>query len=144
MNPALRTFLWVGAGLTLLCTLAMLALLWWLVGSAHGHFDLRFNGEPLAWPDWSGWRGWLPGPDWQGALGAVAAAVAAMLLLLAVPAMFLLALAIGALFSAMGVAGVLMAVALLAALALSPLWLVLLLTWWLLRRDRRPRPNARA
>ena len=33
---------------------------------------------------------------------------------------------------------------LLAALALSPLWLVLLLTWWLLRRDRRPRPNARA
>ena len=144
MNPALRTFLWVGAGLTLLCTLAMLALLWWLVGSAHGHFDLRFNGAPLAWPDWSGWRGWLPGHEWQGALGAVAAALAAMLLLLAVPAMFLLALAIGALFSAMGVAGVLMAVALLAALALSPLWLVLLLTWWLLRRDRRPRPNARA
>ena len=88
--------------------MAMLALLWWLVGTAQGHFDLRVNGAPLAWPDWSGWRGWLPGHEWQGALGAVAAALAAMLLLLAVPAMFLLALAIGALFSAMGVAGVLL------------------------------------
>jgi len=142
MNPVLRTLLWVGAGLTLLCTLAMVALLWWLVGTAQGHFDLRVNGAPLAWPDWSAWRGWLPGPDLPGVLAAIAAAVAAAALFLALPAMFVLALLAGAVFSAMGVAGVLLAVAVLAALAMSPLWLVLFVTWWMLRRDRAPRPSV--
>jgi hypothetical protein len=139
MNPVLRTLLWVGAGLTLLSTVAMAALLWWLVGGAQGHFDLRFGGEPVPWPDWSAWQGWLNSLDWHGLLGGAAALLAAAMLLLAVPALFVLALLIGALFSAMGVAGVLLAVALLAALALSPLWLGLLLLWWLLRRDRTAR-----
>lgn len=151
MNPTLRTLLWIGAGLTLLSTVAMLALLVWLVGTAQGSFDFRFNGEPLVWPvwpvwpdwpDWSGWEQWrgaLDWPQWQGAFGAVAAVLFAGAMLVAVPAMFLLALLLGALFSAVGVAGVLLAVALLAAMALSPLWLVVLLLWLVLRRKLAPR-----
>ncbi len=145
MNPTLRILLWIGAGLTLLSTVAMLALLVWLVGTAQGNFDFRFNGEPLiwpGWPDWSGWEHWrdaLDWPQWQGAFGAVAAVLFAGAMLVAVPAMFLLALLLGALFSAVGVAGVLLALALLAGMALSPLWLGVLVLWLVLRRKPTPR-----
>ena len=151
MNPTLRILLWIAAGLTLLCTVAMLALLLWLVGTAQGHFDFRFNGEPLAWPvwpalpDWSAWGQWLSSlgwPQWQGAFGAVAAVLVAGAMLVAVPAMFLLALLLGALFGAVGVAGALLAMALLAGMALSPLWLGLLVMWLLLRRRRPARATA--
>jgi len=151
MNPILRTLLWIGAGLTLLSTVAMLALLVWLVGTAQGSFDFRFNGEPLAWPvwpalpDWSAWGHWLSSldwPQWQGAFGAVAAVLVAGAMLVAVPAMFLLALLLGALFSAVGVAGVLLAMALLAGMALSPLWLGVLVLWLLLRRRRPSRATV--
>jgi hypothetical protein len=128
--------LWLGAGLTLLATVAALALLWWLVGAAQGHFDLRFNAGPLLWPDW---RAWLHGPDLQAALGVVAAVAAALLMLLAVPALFVLALLCGALFSALGLAGLLLVVALLGALALSPLWLILVVLWWMWRRQNTAR-----
>lgn len=155
MNPILRTLLWIGAGLTLLSTVAMLALLVWLVGTAQGSFDFRFHGEPLTWPvwpewpdwsdwsDWGGWRGAVDQPQWQGALGAMAAVLLAGAMLVAVPAVFLLTLLLGALFSAIGVAGVLLAIALLAGMALSPLWLGVLVLWLVLRR-RRPPPAPAA
>ena len=145
MNPTLRTLLWIGAGLTLLATVAALLLLWWLVGAAHGNFDVRFNGEPLAWPDWSGWSSWRDGihaSDWSGVLAAAAAVAGGLLMLVAVPALFVLALLLGALFSALGMAGVLLALALMAALALSPVWLPVLVLWLALRK--RPARAAAA
>jgi hypothetical protein len=130
MNSTLRALLWIGAGLTLAATVAALALLWWLVGGAQGHFGLQLDGDPLMW------RGWLHHWDWQPAWAAVAGLVVAVLMLLAFPAVFLLALLASALFGALGVAGVLLAVAMMAALALSPLWLAVLVLWLLLRRRR--------
>ncbi|MGL6110658.1 MAG: hypothetical protein ACRC2B_11230 [Rubrivivax sp.] len=138
MNPALRTILWVGAGLALATAALAIVVLWLAFGGTHGGIDIRINGQPLATPELPGWQDWQ---GWQAALGAGGALLGVLVLLLAVPVVLLIALALGALGGALGIAGVLLAVALVATLALSPLWLVLLLVWLMLRRKPAPAPT---
>jgi hypothetical protein len=134
MNPAVRTALWVGLGLALAACALALALLWLLFGTAHGGIDIHVNGQPLALHAWPAWR------DWPAAMGAGAVLFGALLLAVAVPVMLLALLAVAALGGAVAIAGVLLTLALVALLALSPLWLPLLLAWLMLRR-RRPAPT---
>jgi hypothetical protein len=135
MHPTLRFVLWAGAALTLLATVAGLALLWMLVGAAHGNVDIRVNGAPLLLHDWGGWPQL---PAWQPALGAAAWLLGAVVLLVALPVVFLTMLLLGAVGGALGLAGVLLALGLVALLALSPLWLVALALWLILRRRGAP------
>jgi hypothetical protein len=131
MNPVLRTTLWVGVGLALAATTLALMLLWLLFGAAQGGIDIRVNGQPLVLPEWPPfWQ------EWPAAMGAGAALLGVLLLAVAVPVILLTALSLGALGGAAGIAGVFLAVGLVALLVLSPVWLPLLLAWLLLRRRR--------
>ena len=135
MHPTLRLVLWAGAALTLLATLAGLALLWLLVGAAQGTVDLHVNDAPLLLQDWGHWPQL---PDGQHALGAAAWLLGAVVLLVTLPMVYLTMLLLGALGGALGLAGVLLALGLVVLLALSPLWLVALALWLILRRGREP------
>ncbi|MBL8324750.1 MAG: hypothetical protein JNJ89_07290 [Rubrivivax sp.] len=76
-------------------------------------------------------------PRGEAAWWAVSAALlAAMVVLVVVPLTLLLAL----LMAALGVAAAVVVVLAVAALALSPLWVVALLLWLALREPRRPPP----
>ena len=71
----------------------------------------------------------------------LAASAVLLLALLVVLVIVPLAVAFGLLTAMLSVGGVALAVLLVLAMLLSPLWLLVLLAWWLLRK---PRPAAPA
>lgn len=138
-----RWWLWVGLAAGVLMVLAVLigaALLAELVDASGDGFLLNFDGDSLPWVH----------RDAERSVWAVLAVGAALLLMVVVVPLVLL-LAAGAVTLALGIAGVAIAGSLVAgmvavlvvmALALSPLWGVVLLLWWLLRRRAPVLPNG--
>jgi hypothetical protein len=132
--PRRRVWPWVLAAGVLLAALALAgaaAVLLALADGARHGLNVNIDGEP--------WDGLLIDSDhgWPALLGVgVGLVVAVLALLLVLPLTLLLAL--GAV--ALGLIAALFALALVAAVLLSPLWLLVLLLWLVLRR----RPAAAA
>jgi hypothetical protein len=123
-----RIWPWVLGGLLLLVVVlagtgaaAVLAL----IDSARDGMNVVVNGE-----HWDGLD--LDAADWGLAWLGTSAAVLATLLL--VPAVVLMGLLLGGLGVAIGLAVVLAVVGVIAVVLGSPLWLILLLLWLLLRK----------
>lgn len=107
----------------------------WLLGEARDGWNVVVDGES--------WRV-LEAGDWRSGLGWVAACLAAVLVVVVlVPLVLITALGSVALVVALALLAVgvvlavgLFAVVLVVMLALSPLWGLALLLWWLLRKPR--------
>ncbi len=138
-----RWWLWLGLAAGVLTVLAVLmgaALLTALADASGDGFSLSVDGDSLPWVR----------VDAERSLWAVLAVGAALLVMVVVVPLVLL-LAAAAVTLALGIAGVAIAGSLVAglaavlvvmALALSPLWGVALLLWWLLRRRAPVAPNG--
>jgi hypothetical protein len=120
---------WLLLGLTVLLVLlaagATVELVQWL-RQAHDGWELVIDGERIVRHDLGAGQVLL-------VLGGVL--LAALIVLLVVP----LAVGVGLLGAALGVGVALLALLAVAALALSPLWLPVLLLWLVLRRTRATR-----
>ena len=129
---------WLLAGALLLMLLALacaVAGIAAMADAAHHGLHVVINGEPCD-PVVIGTEHGLP-----AVLGAVAAlAVALVVVLLVVPVVVLLAL----LAAAAGLGIALVAVLAVVAVALSPLWLMGVLLWLLIRPGTRRNPSAAA
>ena len=120
MNKAFRILL------GLLLATALLAIAAGVAGALLWHGDIpdlqvTLNGEP-----------WEP----AAAHGAAAGVAVALVMALVVPLALLLGLGLPLLLVGLVLAAVLLAVGSLVAVATSPLILLVLLAWWLVRRDR--------
>lgn len=131
---------WAGGLLTLLAVSISAALLTQLAAAQGDGFLLSIDGDSLP----------LVRVDAERGLWAALAVGAALLVMVVVVPLVLL-LAAGAVTLALGIAGVAIAGSLVAglaavlvvmALALSPLWGVALLLWWLLRRRAPVAPSG--
>ncbi len=107
-----------------LLAIAVLAAGVWLAGMAGPDWHVTVNGEP-----------WSPQGGEKFAGIALASGIA-LLVLLAVPLALLLGLGLPLLIVGAVLAAVFVAVGALLSLALSPVLLLVLLVWWLIRRDR--------
>ena len=135
----LRVWLWIliaVAALLLLLTLAGAAAIVDLLDSSNDGLRVTFNGLP--------WSTWSADPDFGfwGALGVAAAVMALLLVLPVVLMLVLLSVVVSVGLALLAVVGALLLAAvcvlLVVALALSPLWLAVLLLWLLLRPRRQP------
>ena len=111
--------------LGLLLATALLAIAAGVAGALLWHgggpqFDITINGEP-----------WEP----AAAHGAAAGVAVALVSALVVPLALLLGLGLPLLLVGLVLAAVLLAVGSVVAVATSPLILLVLLVWWLVRRD---------
>jgi len=129
MKATTRTLF--GLALTIVLVVAACSVLGlWLLGSvAHSGFSLSINGEPVTMPDFQGWH-------WAAA--SAGGLLLTALLVLAVPLVLALALVLAGLGIFLMLAALLLAVGLALLVGLSPLWLVVLVLWWLLRRRTVP------
>jgi hypothetical protein len=128
--PAARRRLW--PWFALLVGVACVAALWSLADSAQHGLHISVNGDD--------WEPLIVGGD-HWALAMLGVGMAAVAVAVLVPVALLLALLATVLGVGLALLVVLGSVGLVAALALSPLWLLGLLLWLLLRR--RPGSAAR-
>jgi hypothetical protein len=125
MNRPTRVLLWALL-VSVLVIVASVALgLWLLASVAHGGMSVHINGEPLDLRQLPAWQ-W-----WTASGGGVLASV---LLVVAVPLSIGLLVVLGGFGLFALLAALLLALGLVLAVLLWPLWLGLLLLWWLLRR----------
>lgn len=133
-----RKWPWLLAGLGLLLTALLVALALGLVSLFDTQPDswlIAFDGEP-----WSG-TSWHEGSGWGSGLGlAIGLSVGLLVLMLVIPLTVLtvaITLACVALGLALGLGGVLLGLAAVVAVVLSPLWLFVLLLWLVFKPSRR-------
>ena len=132
--PQRRLWPWFAAAflvLALLVGVACVAALWSLADSAQHGLHISVNGDD--------WEPMIVGGD-HWALALLGVGIAAVVVAVVVPVALLLALLATVLGVGLALLAVVGSVSLVAALALSPLWLLALLLWLLLRR----RPGAAA
>jgi hypothetical protein len=134
MKNTARTLFWLALTIVLVTTACAVLGLWLLGSVAHSGFNLSINGEPVAMPDLQGWH-------WTAA--SAGGLLLCLLLVLAVPLVLALALALAGLGVFVMLAALLLAMGLVLLVGLSPLWLVVLLLWWLLRRKPVPADTMR-
>ena len=128
MKNTARTLFWLALTIVLVITACSVLGLWLLGSVAHSGFNLSINGEPVTLPDLQGWH-------WAAA--SAGGLLRSFLLVLAVPLVLALALALAGLGVFVMLAALLLAVVLALLVGLSPLWLAVLVLWWLLRRKAR-------
>ena len=124
-----RNLFWLALSIVLVVAACSVLGLWLLGSVAHSTFNLSINGAPVTMPDLQGWQ-------WTAA--SVGGLLLTFLLVLAVPLVLALALALAGLGVFVMLAALLLAVVLALLVGLSPLWLVVLVLWWLLRRKTAP------
>jgi len=130
MKVTARTLFWLALTIVLVVAASSVLGLWLLGSVAHSGFNLSINGEPVPLPELQGWH-------WTAA--SAGGVLLTFLLVLAVP----LALALAGLGVFVMLATLLLALGLTLVVGLSPLWLVVLLLWWLLRRKTAPADTMR-
>ena len=130
MKITARTLFWLALTIVLVVAATSVLGLWLLGSVAHSGFNLSINGEPVPLPELQGWH-------WTAA--SAGGVLLTFLLVLAVP----LALALAGLGVFVMLATLLLALGLTLVVGLSPLWLVVLLLWWLLRRKTAPADTMR-
>lgn len=127
----MKTFLKISLALTLLLAIAALlagTALWNEIG-AHPDMTLSINGETLPLEHF--------GPlDWAGSLFGML--IAGLVIVIVVPLVLLLGLGLPLLILGLGLAVGVLALFSVGALMLSPLLIVGLLLWLLLRDKKRP------
>lgn len=128
MHPLLRTSLKIWLLLFLLT--ALIFALWWGFEGHHEGLSVILDDEGVSITS-GGVQGWLF--DVGGLV------FAALFVLVVVPVVLLVALGVPLLAVGGALAIGLLVLGLVLAISLSPLLLPVLLVWWLLRRDRRPR-----
>ncbi len=134
MKNAARNLVWLALAIVLVLTACSVLGLWLLGSVAHSGFHLSINGEPVTMPDLQGWH-------WTAA--SVGGLLLTFLLVLAVPLVLALALVLAGLGVFLMLAALLLAVGLALLVGLSPLWLLVLVLWWLLRRKPAPADTMR-
>jgi hypothetical protein len=134
MRTTARSLSWLLLTVVLVAAACSVLGLWLLGSVAHSGFSLSINGEPVTMPDLQGWH-------WTAA--SAGGLLLAFLLVLAVPLVLALALTLAGIGVFVMLAALLLAVALALLVGLSPLWLVVLVLWWLLRRKTVPAATLR-
>jgi hypothetical protein len=125
MNRPTRVLLWTLLVAVLVIAASVALGLWLLASVSHGGMNVTINGEPLDLRQLPAWQ-W-----WAASGGGV---LASLLLVVAVPLSIGLLVALGGFGLFALLAAGMLAVGLVLAVLLWPLWLGLLLLWWLLRR----------
>ena len=125
---AARNLFWLALSIVLVVAACSVLGLWLLGSVAHSGFNLSINGEPMTLPDFQ---------DWHWTAASVGGLLLSVLLVLAVPLVLALALMLAGLGVFLMLAALLLAVVLALLAGLSPLWLAVLVLWWLLRRKAR-------
>ena len=123
MSRGLSVLLKTVSGLALLALLVLAGAIW-LAGTAGPDWNITVNGEP-----------WTP-QNGESFAGIATGLGIALLVLLAVPLALLLGVGLPLLIVGAVLAAVFVAVGAVLSLAFSPVLLLILLVWWLIRRDR--------
>jgi len=128
--PRIGRWLAAGAFVFLLLAAAVGALAWTMLAEAvHEGLSVVINGDAWAVDEFDGAHAML---------GLLGVGLALLIVLLVVTLVVPLSLLVGLLAAALGLGVGLLAMLLVAGFALSPLWLILLVLWLLLRRKRAP------
>jgi hypothetical protein len=130
MKTAFRWVFGVSFAFALVTLISVFALLWLLFAAAPDSVSIVIDGQRHTLPDWRQ----LHGGDW--ALAGGGTLLLALVLMVVLPVGLLLALLFSGLGVVVGLGSMLLVTVLVLLVALSPLWLIGLLLWWLLRPKR--------